>query len=157
MGPGLAGVCMECKAGVAIWEEHFYAEFVDPVTGEVQPEGAGGELVLTTLTKEALPVIRYRTHDLTELLPPTARAMRRMARVSGRSDDMLIIRGVNVFPSQIEEQLLRVAGLAPHYQLEVTRETHLDQLAVNVECQREFAGDTAARARLAAELAGNIK
>src|SRR5262249_47150225 len=102
-------------------------------------------------------VIRYRTHDLTALLPPTARAMRRMARISGRSDDMLIIRGVNVFPSQVEEQLLRVAGLAPHYQLEVTREAHLDQLAVNVECQHEVAGDALARARLAAQLEGNIK
>jgi phenylacetate-CoA ligase len=157
MGPGVASECIESKDGPVIWEDHFYPEIVDPVTGEVLPEGAGGELVLTTLTKEALPVIRYRTHDLTALLPPTARAMRRMARISGRSDDMLIIRGVNVFPSQIEEQLLRVTGLGPHYQLEVTRETHLDQLAVRVECRPEAVGDAAARARLAAELERRIK
>jgi len=157
MGPGVASECLESKDGAVIWEDHFYPEIVDPATDEVLPDGVAGELVITTLTKEALPVIRYRTHDLTALLPPTARAMRRMARISGRSDDMLIIRGVNVFPSQVEEQLLRVAGLAPHYQLEVTRESHLDQLAVNVECQHEVAGDVVARARLAAELEGNIK
>jgi phenylacetate-CoA ligase len=157
MGPGVASECIESKDGAVIWEDHFYPEILDPTTGELLSDGAVGELVLTTLTKEALPVIRYRTHDLTALLPPTARAMRRMARISGRSDDMLIIRGVNVFPSQIEEQLLRVAGLAPHYELEVTRETHLDQLAVRVECRHEVAGDRRARARLARELEGHIK
>jgi len=157
MGPGVASECIESKDGAVIWEDHFYPEIIDPTTGELLPDGVPGELVLTTLTKEALPVIRYRTHDLTALLQPTARAMRRMARITGRSDDMLIIRGVNVFPSQIEEQLLRVAGLTPHYQLEVTRERHLDQLAVNVECRHEVAGDSAARARLAAELEGHIK
>jgi phenylacetate-CoA ligase len=157
MGPGVASECIESKDGAVIWEDHFYPEILDPKTDEVLPEGEVGELVLTTLTKEALPVIRYRTHDLTALLPPTARAMRRMARVSGRSDDMLIIRGVNVFPSQIEEQLLRIAGLAPHYQLEVTRERHLDRLVLSVECQHEVAADAVTRARLAHELESHIK
>ena len=133
MGPGVASECIESKDGPVIWEDHFYPEIVDPASGEALPAGAPGELVLTSLTKEALPVIRYRTRDLTALLPPTARSMRRMARITGRSDDMLIIRGVNVFPSQIEELLLKLAGLAPHYQLELTREGHLDQLAVKVE------------------------
>jgi phenylacetate-CoA ligase len=157
MGPGVASECIETKDGPVVWEDHFYPEIIDPTSGAVLPEGASGELVLTTLSKEALPVIRYRTHDLTMLLPPTARAMRRMARISGRSDDMLVIRGVNVFPSQVEEQVLRVAGLAPHYQLEVTREGHLDQLEVKVECQSEAAADAALRSRLAGELASHIK
>jgi phenylacetate-CoA ligase len=134
IGPGVAQECIETKDGPVIWEDHFYPEVINPETGEVLPEGEQGELVFTSLTKEALPVVRYRTRDLTRLLPPTARSMRRMAKVVGRSDDMLIIRGVNVFPSQIEEQILKVAGLSPHYQLEVTREAHLDALAVNVEC-----------------------
>ena len=110
MGPGVASECVETKDGPVIWEDHFYPEIIDPASGEVLPEGASGELVFTTLTKEALPLIRYRTRDLTALLPPTARSMRRMARISGRSDDMLIIRGVNLFPTQIEELLLRAAG-----------------------------------------------
>ncbi|MGH8306481.1 MAG: phenylacetate--CoA ligase PaaK, partial [Steroidobacteraceae bacterium] len=134
MGPGVASECLETKDGAVIWEDHFYPEIIDAASGAVLPEGSHGELVLTSLTKEALPVIRYRTRDLSALLPPTARSMRRMARITGRSDDMLIIRGVNVFPSQIEELLLQLPGLAPHYQLEVTREARLDRLAVRVEC-----------------------
>ena len=157
MGPGVASECIETKDGPVIWEDHFYPEIVDPATGEVLPEGAQGELVLTSLTKEALPVIRYRTRDLTSLLPPTARSMRRMARITGRCDDMLIIRGVNMFPSQIEELLLKLPGLAPHYQLELTREAHLDQLAVKVECVETIAGDGSLRSRLQHELQGSIK
>ena len=157
MGPGVASECIETKDGPVIWEDHFYPEIVDPATGEVLPEGAPGELVLTSLTKEALPVIRYRTHDLTSLLPPTARSMRRMARITGRCDDMLIIRGVNVFPSQIEELLLKLPGVAPHYQLELTREAHLDQLAVKVECLESIAGDGSLRSRLQHDLQGSIK
>jgi phenylacetate-CoA ligase len=133
MGPGVAQECIETKDGPCIWEDHFYPEIIDPVTGEVLPDGAEGELVFTSLTKEALPVIRYRTRDLTRLLPPTSRSMRRMARITGRSDDMLIIRGVNLFPSQVEELVLQVPALSPHYQLEVTREGHLDHLTVHVE------------------------
>ncbi len=157
MGPGVASECIESKDGPVIWEDHFYPEIVDPATGEVLPAGAPGELVLTSLTKEALPVIRYRTHDLTSLLPPTARSMRRLARITGRSDDMLIIRGVNVFPSQIEELLLKLPGIAPHYQLELTREAHLDQLAVKVECLESIAADGPARSRLQCDLQGSIK
>ena len=157
MGPGVASECIETKDGPVIWEDHFYPEIVDPATGEVLPEGAPGELVLTSLTKEALPVIRYRTHDLTSLLPPTARSMRRMARITGRCDDMLIIRGVNMFPSQIEELVLKLPGLASHYQLELTREAHLDQLAVKVECLESIAGDGSLRARLQRDLQGSIK
>jgi phenylacetate-CoA ligase len=134
MGPGVACECIEAKDGPVIWEDHFYPEIIDPPTGAVLPEGSSGELVFTSLTKQALPMIRYRTRDLTALLPPTARAMRRMARISARTDDMLIVRGVNVFPSQIEELVLRIRSLAPHYQLELSREGHLDQLAVEVEC-----------------------
>lgn len=133
MGPGVAQECAESKDGPCIWEDHFYPEVIDPVTGAVLPDGSEGELVFTSLTKEALPVVRYRTRDLTRLLPPTSRGMRRMAKITGRSDDMLIIRGVNVFPSQIEELLLRCAGLTAHYQLEVTRHDHLDTLTVHVE------------------------
>ena len=121
MGPGVASECVETKDGLHVWEDHFYPEVVDPETGEVLPDGERGELVLTSLTKEALPVVRYRTRDLTRLLPGTARTMRRMERVTGRSDDMMILRGVNVFPSQVEELLLRVPGLSPHYQLVLTR------------------------------------
>jgi phenylacetate-CoA ligase len=157
MGPGVASECIETKDGAVIWEDHFYPEIVDPTSGEVLPDGVRGELVLTTLSREAQPMIRYRTRDLTTLLPPTARAMRRMARITGRSDDMLIIRGVNLFPSQIEEALLRCAGLTPHYQLEISRESHLDQLAVHVECLAELAGDAAARSRLEHELQHHIK
>ena len=157
MGPGVASECIETKDGAVIWEDHFYPEIVDPESGEVLPDGMPGELILTTLTREAQPMIRYRTRDLTVLRPPTARAMRRMARITGRSDDMLIIRGVNLFPSQIEEALLRCTGLAPHYQLEITRETHLDELAVHVECVIAIAGDTTARSRLERELQHHIK
>jgi phenylacetate-CoA ligase len=133
MGPGVASECVETKDGPVIWEDHFYPEIVDTESGAVLAQGTIGELVLTTLTKEALPVIRYRTRDLTALLPPTARSMRRMARIRGRSDDMLIIRGVNVFPSQIEELVLKCEGLTAHYQLEVSRSGQLDQLTVSVE------------------------
>jgi len=133
MGPGVAQECIETKDGLTIWEDHFYPEIVDPETGEVLPDGEKGELVFTSLTKDALPIIRYRTRDLTRLLPPTARAMRRMEKITGRSDDMMIIRGVNVFPTQIEELILRDDMLAPHYQLEITRPGHLDALTVLVE------------------------
>jgi phenylacetate-CoA ligase len=133
MGPGVASECIESKDGPVIWEDHFYPEIIDPETGEVLPDGEEGELVLTSLTKEALPVVRYRTRDITRLLPPTSRSMRRMARITGRSDDMLIIRGVNVFPSQVEEIILKMPALAPHYQLVVTREGHLDCLEVLAE------------------------
>jgi phenylacetate-CoA ligase len=133
MGPGVAQECAETKDGLCIWEDHFYPEIIDPATGDVLPDGAEGELVFTSLTKQALPVIRYRTRDLTRLLPPTARTMRRMARISGRTDDMLIVRGVNIFPTQIEELILRCPGLSAHYLLELTREGHLDALAVHVE------------------------
>jgi len=133
MGPGVASECIESKDGPVIWEDHFYPEIIDPDTGEVLPDGEEGELVFTSLTKEALPIIRYRTRDLTRLLLPTSRAMRRMGRITGRSDDMLIIRGVNVFPSQIEELVLRMPALAPHYQLVVARDGHLDTLEVLCE------------------------
>jgi phenylacetate-CoA ligase len=133
MGPGVANECIETKDGPVIWEDHFYPEIIDPRTGVVQPDGAPGELVFTSLTKQALPIIRYRTRDLTQLLPPTARSMRRMAKIVGRSDDMLIVRGVNVFPTQIEELILQTPSLAPHYVLELTREGPLDALAVHVE------------------------
>ncbi|HEY3177256.1 MAG TPA: phenylacetate--CoA ligase PaaK [Casimicrobiaceae bacterium] len=133
MGPGVAQECIETKDGLTIWEDHFYPEIIDPETGAVLPDGEKGELVITSLTKEALPIIRYRTRDLTRLLPPTARAMRRIEKITGRSDDMLIIRGVNVFPTQIEELILKQTALAPHYQLEVTRPRNLDELTVLVE------------------------
>jgi phenylacetate-CoA ligase len=135
MGPGVANECIETKDGPVLWEDHFYPEVIDPESGAVLPEGEVGELVLTSLTKEALPVIRYRTRDRTRLLPPTARSMRRIDRITGRTDDMLIIRGVNVFPTQIEELILAESRLAPHYYLELTRETHLDLLTINVEAQ----------------------
>ena len=139
MGPGVACECIESKDGPVIWEDHFYPEIIDPDTGEVLPDGSEGELVFTSLSKEALPIIRYRTRDLTRLLAPTSRAMRRMGRIEGRSDDMLIIRGVNVFPSQVEELILGMPALAPHYQLVLTREGHLDALEVRCEL-REDAG-----------------
>ncbi len=157
IGPGVAQECVETKDGPVIWEDHFYPEIIDPVSGVVLPEGADGELVFTSLTKEALPIIRYRTRDLTRLLPPTARSMRRMAKIVGRSDDMLIIRGVNVFPSQIEQLVLRVQGLAPHYQLEVTRAGHLDSLAVHVECSPGGEHSADAYERLAFDLTREVK
>ena len=133
MGPGVASECVDTKDGPVLWEDHFYPEIIDPVTRAVLPDGERGELVLTSLTKEAFPVIRYRTRDLTALLPPTARSMRRLARVSARSDDMLIIRGVNLYPSQIEELLLGEASLSAHWQLEVSRPHTMDELTVLVE------------------------
>jgi phenylacetate-CoA ligase len=140
MGPGVASECVESKDGPVIWEDHFYPEIIDPLTGAVLPDGEEGELVFTSLTKEAMPVIRYRTRDLTRLLPPTSRAMRRMGKITGRSDDMLIIRGVNVFPTQIEELIMRNDKLAPIYQLVVTRDGHMDQLDVLVEARPEISG-----------------
>jgi phenylacetate-CoA ligase len=133
MGPGVACECIESKDGPVIWEDHFYPEIINPDTGENLPDGELGELVLTSLTKEAFPVLRYRTRDLTRLLPPTARSMRRIGKITGRSDDMLIIRGVNVFPSQIEEIVCANAALAPHYLIFVDKDGHLDQLTVHVE------------------------
>ena len=133
IGPGVAQECIETKDGLAIWEDHFYPEVIDPQSGAPLPDGEKGELVFTSLTKEALPVIRYRTRDLTRLLPPSARSMRRMEKITGRSDDMLIIRGVNVFPSQIEELILKQPGLAPHYVLELSKSGPLDHLTVVVE------------------------
>lgn len=140
MGPGVACECIETKDGPVIWEDHFYPEIIDPETGEVLPDGSEGELVFTSLTKEAFPVIRYRTRDLTRLLPPTARSFRRIGKITGRSDDMLIIRGVNVFPTQIEEQILRDKRLAGNYQVVVTRDGHMDNLEVRCEVQRELSG-----------------
>src|SRR3954463_13714883 len=142
IGPGVAQECIETKDGLTIWEDHFYPEIIDPQSGEPLADGEQGELVFTSLSKEALPVIRYRTRDLTRLLPPSARSMRRMEKITGRSDDMLIVRGVNVFPSQIEELILKQAGLSPHYVLELSKHGPLDHLAVIVE------GDTAAAAQL---------
>jgi len=138
LGPGVACECVETKDGPHIWEDHFYPEVIDPETGAVLPDGADGELVFTSLTKEALPIIRYRTRDLTRLLPGTARPMRRMVKITGRSDDMLIIRGVNVFPTQIEEVLLKNANLCAQYQIQVSREGHMDELDVYVEVKPEL-------------------
>jgi phenylacetate-CoA ligase len=137
MGPGVASECVESKDGPVIWEDHFYPEIIDPETGEVLPDGEEGELVFTSLTKEAMPVIRYRTRDLTRLMPPTSRSMRRIGKITGRSDDMLIIRGVNLFPTQVEELILKSDKLAPIYQLIVTRDGHLDKLDVLVEARPE--------------------
>jgi phenylacetate-CoA ligase len=133
MGPGVACECVETKDGLVVWEDHFYPEIIDPETGQVLPDGQRGELVFTSLTREAMPLVRYRTRDLSTLLPGTARSMRRLTRITGRTDDMLIIRGVNVFPSQIEELILQVGQFAPHYLLEVRRIHHLDELDVIVE------------------------
>ncbi|MAY37929.1 MULTISPECIES: phenylacetate--CoA ligase PaaK [Spongiibacter] len=138
MGPGVASECVESKDGPVIWEDHFLPEIIDPVTGEVLPDGEEGELVFTSLTKEAFPVIRYRTRDLTKLLPPTSRGMRRIGKITGRSDDMLIIRGVNVFPTQIEELLLKVSELAPIYFIEVSKDGNLDVVTVSVELNPEY-------------------
>jgi len=157
MGPGVAMECISTKDGPVIWEDHFYPEIIDPDTGRVLPDGEEGELVLTSLTKEALPVIRYRTRDRTRLLPPTARTMRRMARISGRTDDMMIIRGVNVFPTQIEELVLQQALLAPHYHLEIFRDGHLDSLTVNVELQAGVEDIPARRDGVAGELIKSIR
>jgi phenylacetate-CoA ligase len=137
MGPGVANECVETKDGLHLWEDHFYPEIINPDTGAVLPDGSDGELVLTSLTREAMPVIRYRTRDLTRLMPGTARSMRRIAKITGRSDDMVIVRGVNVFPTQIEELILRSAALTAHYQLVLTREGRMDELAVQVEARPE--------------------
>ena len=133
IGPGVANECVETKDGLHIWEDHFYPEVINPDTGEPVAEGELGELVFTSLTKEAFPIIRYRTRDLTRLLPGTARSMRRMEKITGRSDDMIILRGVNVFPTQIEEALMAIPGLAPHFQIELTREGRMDAMTVHVE------------------------
>ena len=156
IGPGVAQECVETKDGLHIWEDHFYPEIINPETGEVLPDGEMGELVLTTLSKEAMPVIRYRTRDLTRLLPGTARSMRRIEKITGRSDDMIILRGVNVFPTQVEEQLMKVPGLAPHFQIELTREGRMDAMTVLTEAALD-AADAAARQANAADLAARIK
>jgi phenylacetate-CoA ligase len=156
MGPGVANECVETKDGLHIWEDHFYPEVIHPETGEVLPEGEMGELVFTTLTKEGMPMVRYRTRDLTRLLPGTARSMRRMEKITGRSDDMIILRGVNVFPTQIEEQILKCRALAPHFQIELTRSGPMDSMTVHVECTPDAAGPEARKA-VAAELSHHIK
>ena len=143
IGPGVANECVETKDGLHIWEDHFYPEIINPETGEVLPDGEYGELVFTSLTKVALPILRYRTRDLTRLLPGTARPMRRIDKITGRSDDMLIIRGVNVFPSQIEEQILKIPALSPHYVLEVSRPDRMDELKVLVERRADTVESTA--------------
>ena len=156
MGPGVANECVETKDGLHIWEDHFYPEVIDPATGAVLPDGEMGELVFTTLTKEGLPIIRYRTRDLTRLLPGTARSMRRMEKITGRSDDMIILRGVNVFPTQVEEQILKCAGLAPHFQIELSRSGRMDAMTVHTESTTAAAAPEA-RDASARELAHHIK
>ena len=148
MGPGVANECVETKDGPHIWEDHFYPEIVDPVTGAPLPDGSYGELVFTSLTKEAMPVVRYRTRDLTRLLPGTARPMRRMEKITGRTDDMIILRGVNLFPTQIEELILRTPALAPHFQCVLTRSGRLDALTVKVERRPSVSAFSAADAGL---------
>ncbi len=155
IGPGVANECVETKDGLHIWEDHFYPEVIDPETGEVLPDGELGELVFTSLTKEAFPIIRYRTRDLTRLLPGTARSMRRMEKVTGRSDDMIILRGVNVFPTQIEEQLMTVEGLAPHFQIELARPDRMDEMTVHVELSDGASVDIIETA--AKDLKGKVK
>ena len=150
MGPGVSCECVESKDGLHIWEDYFYPEIIDPETGAVLPDGALGELVFTSLSKEAFPIIRYRTRDLTRLLPGTARSMRRMEKVTGRSDDMMILRGVNVFPTQIEEQLMKVPQLAAHFQIELVKKGPMDHMIVHVE------GDSAAGDTLATLIKANI-
>jgi phenylacetate-CoA ligase len=156
IGPGVGNECVETKDGLHLWEDHFYPEIIDPETGKVLPDGEKGELVFTTLTKVGMPVIRYRTRDLTRLLPGTARSMRRMEKITGRSDDMMIVRGVNVFPTQIEEQILKVKGLAPHYQIVLTREGRMDEMEVLVEASTASA-EAGARQASAGELAHLVK
>ncbi|WP_336027026.1 phenylacetate--CoA ligase PaaK [Geodermatophilus sp. FMUSA9-8] len=156
MGPGVAQECVETKDGLHVWEDHFYPEVIDPVTGEVLPEGEVGELVFTSLTKEAMPVVRYRTRDLTRLLPGTARpGMRRMEKVTGRTDDMIILRGVNLFPTQIEEVVLRTPGLAPHFAMELTTRGRMDHLVVRVEARPDCPPER--REQAAAEVATGVK
>ncbi len=159
MGPGVANECVETKDGPVIWEDHFYPEIINPSTGEVVADGEQGELVFTTLTKEGLPMIRYRTRDLTRLLPGTARSMRRMEKITGRSDDMMILRGVNVFPTQIEEQVLVTGGLAPYFQIELYRSGRMDAMRVLVEMTpvaANEAGKTAAQRMLAKRIKDNV-
>ena len=156
MGPGVANECVETKDGLHIWEDHFYPEVINPETGEVLPDGEPGELVFTSLSKEAFPIIRYRTRDLTRLLPGTARSMRRMEKVTGRTDDMIILRGVNVFPTQIEEQLMTVQGLAPHFQIELTRPDRMDEMKILTEAAEGFSAHDA-RVHAAATLRSRIK
>ncbi len=156
IGPGVACECVETKDGLHIYEDHFYPEIIDPATGEVLEDGEQGELVFTSLTKEAFPIIRYRTRDLTRLLPGTARSFRRMEKVTGRTDDMMIIRGVNVFPTQIEEQLLKVEGLAPHFQIVLTRDGRMDVMTIRTEALPE-AADEAARSAMADRLERLVK
>ncbi len=146
MGPGVANECVKTKDGLHIWEDHFYPEVINPETGEVVADGEKGELVFTTLTKEGFPIIRYRTRDLTRLLPGSARSMRRMEKITGRTDDMIILRGVNVFPTQIEEQIMAVESLAPHFQIELTRAGRMDEMVVHVEATADMA-DADARAQ----------
>ncbi len=155
MGPGVANECVETKDGLHIWEDHFYPEIINPDTGEPVADGEMGELVFTTLTKEGMPIIRYRTRDLTRLLPGTARSMRRMEKVTGRSDDMIILRGVNVFPTQIEEQIMRIDGLSPHFQIELVKKGALDAMRVHVEPEPSHIEHQAALA--AAQLESLIK
>ena len=157
MGPGVASECIESKDGPVIWEDHFYPEIVNPETGEPVADGEEGELVFTSLTKEALPIIRYRTRDLTRLLPPTSRSFRRMGRIVGRSDDMLIVRGVNVFPTQIEEQVLRDKRLSGTYQIVLSREGHLDNVEVRCELLPDAQPSPEDTAALAKELQHRIK
>jgi phenylacetate-CoA ligase len=157
MGPGVASECVETKDGLVLWEDHFYPEIIDPETGAVLPDGTEGELVLTSLTKEAFPVIRYRTRDRTRLLPPTARAMRRLARINGRTDDMLIIRGVNVFPSQLEELIMTSGSFSAAYLIEVERDGHLDRLTLNVEWARATGAGAPAEEAAASALAHHVK
>ncbi|MEU4081815.1 phenylacetate--CoA ligase [Streptomyces venezuelae] len=155
IGPGVAQECVETKDGLHIWEDHFYPEIVDPFTGEVLPDGEEGELVFTSLTKEAMPIVRYRTRDLTRLLPGTARVFRRMEKVTGRSDDMIILRGVNLFPTQIEEIVLRTPAVAPHFQLRLTREGRLDTLTVRAEAREGATPEE--RAEAARTIASAVK
>src|SRR4051812_49000233 len=156
MGPGVAQECVETKDGLTIWEDHFVAEVIDPLTGEVLPDGSVGELVFTSLTKQAMPVIRYRTRDLTRLLPGTARpGMRRMQKITGRTDDMIILRGVNLFPTQIEEIVLRTPGLSPHFNLLLTTRGRMDHLTVQVEARPDCPAER--RGPAAAEVAKGVK
>ena len=159
IGPGVACECIESKDGPVIWEDHFYPEIINPDTGEVVADGEEGELVFTSLSKEAMPVIRYRTRDLTRLLPPTSRSFRRLARITGRSDDMLIVRGVNVFPSQIEEQILRDKRLSGNYQIHLSRDNHLDQIEIHCELQSYLSEQTSPSERdaMAKQLQDHIK
>lgn len=156
IGPGVSMECVESKDGLHIWEDHFYPEIIDPITGKVLPDGEMGELVFTSLTKEAFPIVRYRTRDLTRLLPGTARSMRRMEKITGRSDDMIILRGVNVFPTQIEEQLMGIEGLAPHFQIVLDRAGRMDRLTVNIEALPSHASEEERNAA-AGILASRIK